>query len=153
MALGNADAGVLVDNGSTSNTIGGPVAGGRNFIAANADGVVVTGSATAGTVIAGNLIGTDVEGTAAVGNGAGISLEGGTGTMIGGATTLARNVISGNTGDGIDIAASATNRSSRATTSAQTRRAANLLPTAATGSRRAIRPALQSAAPRTGPAM
>ncbi len=109
LPLGNTGDGVLVDYGSLSNTIGGPVAGARNFIAANADGVVVTGSATAGTVIAGNLIGTNVEGTAAVGNMAGIDLQGGAGTTIGGATSLARNLISGNADDGIDIATNATN--------------------------------------------
>ena len=109
LALGNAGAGVLVDDGSVSNTIGGPVAGGRNFISGNAEGVLVTGSATAGTVVAGNLIGTNVEGTAAVGNlTAGIVIAGGTGATIGGATALARNVISGNTGDGIDIGGGAT---------------------------------------------
>ena len=41
---------------------------GANFISGNAEGVLITGSATAGTVVAGNLIGTNVEGTAAVGN-------------------------------------------------------------------------------------
>ena len=108
-ALHNSGAGVLVDNGSTANTIGGPVAGGRNFIAGNAEGVLVTGSATGGTVIAGNLIGTSVEGNAAVGNAtAGISLTGGTGTTIGGTTTLARNIISGNLGDGVDIGSGVT---------------------------------------------
>ena len=44
------------------------MAGARNFISGNAEGVMITGSATTGTVVAGNLIGTDVEGTAAVGN-------------------------------------------------------------------------------------
>ena len=58
--------------------------------------------------MAGNLIGTDVEGTAAVGNlTAGIVIAGGTGATIGGTTVLARNVISGNKGDGIDIGSGA----------------------------------------------
>ena len=72
--------------------------------------MLITGSSTAGTLVAGNLIGTDVEGTAAVGNlTAGIVIAGGTGATIGGATALARNVISGNTGDGIDIGGGAAN--------------------------------------------
>ena len=101
---------MLIDDGSVSNTIGGPVAGGRNFISGNAEGVLITGSSTAGTDVAGNLIGTDVEGTAAVGNlTAGIVIAGGTGATIGGTTVLAGNVISGNTGDGIDIGAGAAN--------------------------------------------
>ncbi len=79
-AIGNRGAGVLIDNGSLAITIGGPVAGGHNFIAGNAEGVLITGSSTAGTVVAGNLIGTNVEGTGAVGNlTAGIDIAGGTG--------------------------------------------------------------------------
>ncbi len=110
LAIGNRGAGVLIDDGSASSTIGGPVAGGRNFISGNAEGVQVTGSSTAGTEVAGNLIGTDVEGTAAVGNlTAGIVIAGGTGATIGGGAALAVNVISGNLGDGIDIAAAAAN--------------------------------------------
>ncbi len=109
-AIGNHGAGVLIDDGSVSNSIGAPVAGGRNFISGNAEGVMVTGSSTMGTVVAGNLIGTNIEGTAAVGNlTAGIVIAGGTGATIGGAAALARNVISGNTGDGIDIDAGAAN--------------------------------------------
>ena len=110
LAIGNRGAGVLIDDGSVSSTIGGPVAGGHNFIAGNAEGVLITGSSTAGTDVAGNLIGTNFEGTAAVGNlTAGIDIAGGTGATIGGAATLARNVISGNMGDGIDIGSAAAN--------------------------------------------
>ena len=109
LAIGNSGAGVLIDNGSVSSTIGGPVAGGHNFISGNAEGVLITGSSTAGTDVAGNLIGTNVEGTGAVGNlTAGINIAGGTGATIGGAAALARNVISGNTGDGIDVGGGAT---------------------------------------------
>ena len=39
LALGNSGAGVLVDNGSMSNTIGGAVRRARNFISGNAEGV------------------------------------------------------------------------------------------------------------------
>ncbi len=109
-AIGNGGAGVLIDNGSVGSIIGGPVAGGHNFIAGNAEGVLVTGASTAMTDVAGNLIGTNIEGMAAVGNrGDGIDIAGGTGAIIGGVGTLARNVISGNTGDGIDIASAAAN--------------------------------------------
>ena len=109
VALGNTGAGIHIDSGSSANTIGGAVAGGRNFISGNGQGVIVTGAATTSTLIAGNLIGTDVKGTAAVGNsGAGIELTGGAGTTIGGPTILARNVISGNSGDGIDVATGVT---------------------------------------------
>ncbi len=110
LAIGNSAAGVLINDGSVSSTVGGPVAGARNFIAGNAEGILVTGSSTAGTDIAGNAIGTDVEGTAAVGNlTAGIVIAGGSGATIGGASSLARNLISGNTGDGVDIGDGAAN--------------------------------------------
>ncbi len=104
-ALGNIGAGVLVDTGSTSNTIGGAISGARNVISGNAQGVMLTGTATADTLIAGNLIGTDAKGAISLPNlGAGIDLAGGTGTTIGGTTALERNLISGNQGDGIDVA-------------------------------------------------
>ena len=109
-ALGNHGAGVLIDNGSVSNTIGAPAAGGRNFISGNAEGILITGSSTAGTDVAGNLIGTNVKGTAAVGNlTAGIVIAGGTGAIIGAPDGPAGNLISGNKGDGIDIGAGVTN--------------------------------------------
>jgi len=67
----------------------------------------ITGSA--GTLVAGNLIGTDIEGTSALPNlVGGVVIAGGSGTTIGGATPLALNVISGNKGDGIDIGGGAT---------------------------------------------
>ena len=109
LSFGNTGAGVLVDAGSSANTIGGAVGGARNEISGNAEGVMVSGSATTGTVVAGNLIGTDVNGIAEVGNlTAGITISGASGTTIGGTTTVARNVISGNLGDGVDLGSGAT---------------------------------------------
>ena len=46
----------------------GPSAGRATSSPANAEGVMVTGAATTGTLIAGNFIGTDIEGAVAVGN-------------------------------------------------------------------------------------
>lgn len=54
-------------------------------------------------VVGGNFIGTNARGDAAFGNDRGIRL-GSTGNTIGGTSPSARNVISGNTGDGIDVA-------------------------------------------------
>ena len=68
VAIGNTGAGVLVGDGSSANTIGGPVGGARNVISGNAEGVLITGATTTGTLVAGNLIGTDANGTAAIGN-------------------------------------------------------------------------------------
>jgi parallel beta-helix repeat protein len=56
-----------------------------------------------GNTIEGNHIGVNAAGTAATPNGSGIEVFGG-GNVIGGLTAAARNVISGNTGDGIRIA-------------------------------------------------
>ena len=108
-AIANA-TGVEIDSGASDNTIGGASGGARNFISGNAEGVMVTGAATTGTLIAGNFIGTDLKGAFAVGNlTTGIDLAGGTATTIGGTTALARNLISGNDGDGLDVASGVAN--------------------------------------------
>jgi CSLREA domain-containing protein len=92
----------------------------RNVISANTlDGIEIRGEgvgATAtGTIIAGNYIGTDVNGTADLGNtnhGISIFYFGGTGsnsgTVIGGTVAGTGNLISGNNGWGVLLAASGT---------------------------------------------
>ncbi len=55
-------------------------------------------------IIAGNYIGTNAAGSAAAANGTGININAGNGDTIGGAVAADRNVISGNTDDGIFIA-------------------------------------------------
>jgi hypothetical protein len=66
----------------------------------NGAGINVTG--VNHTTIAADYIGLDASGAAA-GNGAGISLSNAGTNLIGGSAAALRNVISGNTGDGIDI--------------------------------------------------
>ncbi len=57
-----------------------------------------------GTVVEGNLIGTDVAGTLALPNSVGVWVHGGsTQNTIGGSTSGAGNLISGNTGGGVSI--------------------------------------------------
>src|SRR5262249_7873870 len=63
-----------------------------------------------GPIIQGNFIGTDVTGNAAISNGTGeedsfgiLSLSTKSGIMIGGTTPHARNVVSGNLGNGIQV--------------------------------------------------
>lgn len=91
VALGNSGAGVLVDGGSSANTIGGAVGGSRNVISGNVVGVSITDAATNANLVAGNLIGTDVTGSNAIGNlTGGINIAGGSSTTIGGTTTLAQ---------------------------------------------------------------
>ena len=99
VALPN-DLGVQLAGGG--NTIGGTASGAGNVISGNGSGISDT--ATAGSLIEGNFIGTDAGGTAALGNTAdGIDVSA-SGQTIGGAATGAGNLISGNGGDGIQIA-------------------------------------------------
>jgi CSLREA domain-containing protein len=103
-ALGNSNGVRLVLGGS--NLIGGETAGAGNVISGNAsDGILsnaISISSSSGNVIQGNRIGTNAAGDAALPNGRGIS-GGGDNTTIGGLTTAARNVISGNDHEGIDL--------------------------------------------------
>ena len=98
-ALANGTWGVLI-NGASNNTIGP-----GNVISGNGqDGVVINDQQSSGNVVAGNLIGTDATGTQAIGNGRiGVYLPFATHNTIGGTTPAARNVISGNPSDGINI--------------------------------------------------
>ena len=97
----NGTSGIEV-NGSgvpANNLIGGTVAGAGNLISGNPTGLRIN---SPGNTVQGNLIGTDPTGTQAVPNGSGVN-AGANNTLIGGLTPAARNVISGNTGDGIRI--------------------------------------------------
>jgi hypothetical protein len=102
-ALGNGGYGILVQ--ASNNTIGGTAAGAGNVISGNQqDGIALDGSPCTGNLVQGNFIGTDATGTFAVPNQDGITIAAGsTGNTIGGAQSGARNVISGNTNDGVAI--------------------------------------------------
>ncbi len=102
-AIANTGAGVTIGNGS--NTIGGAVAGAGNVISGNTGHGVQFNNSGASNTIAGNFIGTNAAGTADIGNGGdGVSLRGGGGSnVIGGTTAAARNVISGNDGNGVGV--------------------------------------------------
>ncbi|MDR3634721.1 MAG: Calx-beta domain-containing protein [Isosphaeraceae bacterium] len=99
VALPNG-GGISVDNGAVNTTIGGTSAGAGNLISGNEDdGVSLSnqGGSPSGTLIEGNLIGTNIGGTLGLGNGtAGIEINGATNTTIGGIVAAARNVIAGN---------------------------------------------------------
>lgn len=103
---GNGWAGIYsYDNsGSPATTIGGTLPGDRNVISGNGvmGGMIVYTNAY--HIIQGNYIGTNAAGTAALGNGwAGIYVRTNLGNIIGGTAQGARNIISGNSGDGIYI--------------------------------------------------
>lgn len=90
------DTGVLI-NGSPSSTVGGTSAPARNVISGNTTAGIEL-SDTTKDAVEGNYIGTNAAGTAALPNGtAGVSIDSSSASdTIGGTTTGARNVISGN---------------------------------------------------------
>jgi hypothetical protein len=87
--------------------VGGNSAATRNVISGNVTGVYLGGNQ--GRVV-GNYIGTDPTGTLAIPNGTGVTVQG-SNAIIGGSGAGLGNVISGNTGAGIEIGAFATNAS------------------------------------------
>ncbi len=91
---------------SGTNHIGGPQAGYRNVISGNTAGVEVA-CGSDGNQIQSNFIGLNAAGTSAVANATyGIHICGSSNT-VGGDEALAGNVISGNTGNGVEIKAEA----------------------------------------------
>ena len=112
--LGNSYGGITISNAAV-NTIGGTASGAGNVISANGignqgdSGVELLAGATQ-ILIQGNYIGTDASGSNGLGNFYdGIYIyESGTNT-IGGTTTGARNLISGNYQEGISVSGSGAN--------------------------------------------
>src|SRR5262249_28299258 len=106
-ALGNLLDGVSISQGAAGNTIGGASPGAGNTVSGNHGAGLSISFAAAGNLVQGDFIGTDFTGTTSLSNAsAGILIQGASSNTIGGTTTTARNVISGNQGDGIDIFAS-----------------------------------------------
>ena len=102
-ALGNAGPGILVLE--SNNTIGGTVAGAGNLVSGNlSDGIVLDADDNA---VSGNRIGLSGDGTMALGNGGSGVVVLGRGNTVGGTTTGARNVISGNVVHGVFLSGSA----------------------------------------------
>ncbi len=104
-AMGNAMAGVWIGDGAQHNVIGGATTGERNIISGNGNnGVVIGGIDTMFNTISGNYIGTDARGMTALGNQRGVHIGGGARhNVVGGATEGERNIISGNTENGLVI--------------------------------------------------
>jgi titin len=110
-ALSNGFSGIGIFTGAQSNTIGGTTAAARNVISGNLNqGVLLSGTNVSQNVIAGNYIGMDVTGTLSRPNSfSGVGLFGGASSnTIGGTSTSARNVISGNSSDGITFSGTGT---------------------------------------------
>ncbi len=106
-ALGNGLTGVVIEDGPFNNVIGGINPNEKNIISGNGScGVILSGGAYNNAVI-GNFIGTDATGTTALGNGGGVLIWSTCFNRIGGTKSGERNIISGNTGNGISIGGSA----------------------------------------------
>ncbi len=106
VAIANSGAGVKLEGGAANNTIGGTTAGAGNLVSGGASyGIRITGAGSTGNVVAGNLIGTNSSGESALPNALdGVYIDSAaSGNTIGGTASGARNVISGNTDDGIEI--------------------------------------------------
>ncbi len=108
IALGNKFVGVFV--GGSNILVGGTTTGAGNVISATtgdanfgADGVLPSGGI--GVLVQGNRIGTNASGTAALGNMRFGVYQGNAGSfdIIGGTVPTARNIISGNGADGLNI--------------------------------------------------
>jgi hypothetical protein len=100
--------GVYILDGATHNGVGSTTDGGGNLISGNSGyGVLIDGNATLVNLIYGNWIGLNAAGTAALPNGVhGIKITNAAGNLIGGTTAGSRNVISGNTNNGIELGGS-----------------------------------------------
>ncbi|MBI3119516.1 MAG: right-handed parallel beta-helix repeat-containing protein, partial [Candidatus Hydrogenedentes bacterium] len=108
-SFGNGGAGILIQDGE-NNVIGGASPEDANIIGGNTGaGIQVTGGGARNNSIIGNLIGVTT-GNVPVANVIGIILDAGAfENTIGGATAAERNIISGNTGQGILITGAGTN--------------------------------------------
>ena len=104
-ALGNGASGVAIYGGASNNLIGGSVSGAGDVVSGNVgDGLYISDGGTNANVVEGDYIGTDDTGSVSVPNDLGVYLGGGTtNNTIGGMTTTARDVISGNKSDGIQM--------------------------------------------------
>ena len=111
IAIPNGGDGVILQGGAQSNLIGGTLPSQRNVISGNlADGVGINGTGSCFNVVWGNYIGLNSAGSVALANnGAGIWIGGGAqSNLIGGPYSGMRNIISGNSGDGLNITDSGT---------------------------------------------
>ncbi|MDX1546046.1 MAG: T9SS type A sorting domain-containing protein [Rhodothermales bacterium] len=108
-ALAN-DSGVSIDGGAQGNTVGGAAGGARNVVSGNTEyGLLITGGGTDANTVSGNYIGTNATGTGALANDVGLRVEAGAeNNVVGGTTASARNVVSGNTEEGIEITGTGT---------------------------------------------
>ncbi|TYB76448.1 T9SS type A sorting domain-containing protein [Bizionia myxarmorum] len=94
-----------IENRGANNTIGGTTALQRNIISGNAAyGINIFGDAATGNSVTGNYIGTDITGTLPIPNNIGLRILESSSNIVGGSLVSERNIISGNSSDGVLIA-------------------------------------------------
>ena len=108
LKTGNKGAGVSLTTrtdggGASDDVVGGATAAKRNVLSGNEAGVAVINAAKNNRV-EGNYIGTDKTGTAALPNRFGVLLYAADENLVGGTTAGVRNVISGNSEEGLRMA-------------------------------------------------
>jgi CSLREA domain-containing protein len=103
-AIANGSDGIEINN-APGNFLGGTAAGEGNLLSGNdGSGIFIHGTDATGNVIQGNIMGLDATGSLTIPNDAtGITIEEAFNNLIGGTDPGARNVISGNNSDGIEI--------------------------------------------------
>ncbi|MGA2702978.1 MAG: NosD domain-containing protein, partial [Isosphaeraceae bacterium] len=90
--------GVFIDS-APGNIVGGTTPADRNVISENSTGVDISGTGATGNLIEGNYLGPSAAATATNIQGYGVDIEGSGGNTIGGTSTGAQNLISGNDTD------------------------------------------------------
>src|SRR5207249_1953128 len=87
-ARANGDAGVVIQNGASDNTVGGGGTSAYNVISGNkSDGVRIFGAGTTGNVLLGNYIGTNGSGSGPLANkGEGVYIDAAPDNTVGGTT-------------------------------------------------------------------
>ncbi|MEM7032927.1 MAG: clostripain-related cysteine peptidase, partial [Chloroflexota bacterium] len=101
----NGFSGISIQNGAQANRIGGTAPGSSNLISGNQqNGIFISEVETTGNLILSNTIGLNKNGTGVIGQGeSGIAIYNAQGNQIGNGDSSGRNLISGNTTDGISI--------------------------------------------------
>ena len=104
LPVGNMLDGVLLTE-APGNFLGGTEPGSRNLISGNVgNGIEINGSGATGNAVQGDFIGLDINGTYALPNaGDGVVVAGASSNLIGGTSAAARNVVSGNVGNGVTV--------------------------------------------------
>jgi parallel beta-helix repeat protein len=104
-ALGNGDNGVMIDNASDTNFIGGTAPGAGNVISGNTTNGIHIDSGSRGNLVEGNAIGTTAGGSSALGNGKnGVLITGhSSDNVVGGASPADANTISNNHANGVTL--------------------------------------------------